>query len=82
MRPLSIPIIFAITDWSFPSQRFTSDLGWLDSIGHPGGKTDGTAFNASIYFGGHSLVAGSMWALVDTLRFADGQVRLRPLPAT
>ena len=36
------------------------------------------AFNAPIpiILGGHSLVAGSMWSLVDTLRFADGQVQL------
>lgn len=63
-------------------QRFASDLGWLDSIGHPlVEELTAAAFNAPIpiILGGHSLVAGSMWALVDTLRFADGQVRL---PAT
>ncbi|NLW17999.1 MAG: hypothetical protein GX033_10265 [Firmicutes bacterium] len=63
-------------------QRFASDLGWLDSIHQPlVEELTAAAFNAPIpiILGGHSLVAGSMWALVDTLRFADGQVQL---PAT
>lgn len=63
-------------------QRFASDLGWLDSIRQPFvEELTAAAFNAPIpiILGGHSLVAGSMWSLVDTLRFADGQVQL---PAT
>ena len=63
-------------------QRFASDLGWLDSIRQPFvEELTAAVFNAPIpiILGGHSLVAGSMWSLVDTLRFADGQVQL---PAT
>jgi hypothetical protein len=63
-------------------QRFASDLGWLDQIGHPLVRDlTEAAFNAPIpiILGGHSLVAGSMWSLVDTLRFAEGQEQL---PAT
>lgn len=60
-------------------QRFASDLGWLDSIQQPFvEELTAAAFNAPIpiILGGHSLVAGSMWSLVDTLRFADGRVQL------
>lgn len=51
-------------------QRFSSDLGLVERVEHPGLRE----FTAAVYeapipilLGGHSLVTGSMWSLVDTL---------------
>lgn len=50
------------------ADRFASDIGALDLISHPGLRDfTAAAFNASIpvLLGGHSLVTGGMWALID-----------------
>lgn len=60
-------------------QRFASDLGWVDQIPDQLiADFTSAAFAAPIpiILGGHSLVAGSMWSLVDTLRFHNGEEHL------
>ncbi len=60
-------------------QRFSSDLGVLERIGDElVEELTEAVFKAPIpiILGGHSLVAGSMWSLVDTLRYEAGESAL------
>lgn len=57
-------------------QRFASDLGWVEQVPDQLiADFTRAAFAAPIpiILGGHSLVAGSMWSLVDTLRWQQGE---------
>lgn len=63
-------------------QRFSSDLGLVERVGDElVAEFTEAVFNAPvpIILGGHSLVAGSMWSLVDTLRCEAGEL---PLPTS
>lgn len=60
-------------------QRFASDLGWADQVPDQLiADFTRAAFAAPIpiILGGHSLVSGSMWSLVDTLRCHNGEEHL------
>ena len=62
-------ILFAHWQWDLTqTDRFYSDLGMIDRITHPGLREfTAAAHGASIpvMLGGHSLVTGGLWALLD-----------------
>ena len=62
-------ILFAHWQWDLSqSDRFYSDLGFIDRIIHPGLREfTAAAYSASVpvMLGGHSLVTGGLWALLD-----------------
>lgn len=66
---LDTRVLFEHFGWKLSqADRFASDIGALDLISHPGLRDfTAAAFNASIpvLLGGHSLVTGGMWALID-----------------
>lgn len=66
---LDTRILFAHFGWELSQQeRFNSDWGLLEEITHPGLREfTAAAFSAPIpvLLGGHSLVTGGLWALVD-----------------
>lgn len=66
---LDTRVLFEHYQWELTqADRFASDLGELDLIKHPGLKEfTHAATNASIpvLLGGHSLVTGGLWALID-----------------
>ena len=67
-------IIFSHWQWDLSqSDRFYSDLGLIDQITHPGLREfTRAAYNAPIpvILGGHSLVSGGLWALLDAAQIA------------
>ena len=62
-------VLFEHFRWRLPaSERFASDLGRLDLITHPGLREFTQAALAApipVLLGGHSLVTGGLWALID-----------------
>lgn len=62
-------VLFAHRRWSVsPEDRFLSDLGHWERIGHPGVREFTRAAmeaEVPVLLGGHSLVSGGIWALVD-----------------
>ncbi len=66
---LDTRIIFSHLNWDLSqSDRFYSDLGKIDKITHPGLKEftkAGYEADIPIMFGGHSLVTGGLWALIE-----------------
>ncbi len=66
---LDTRIIFSHFNWNLSqSDRFYSDLGIVDEITHPGLRAfTQAAYNAPIplMLGGHSLVTGGLWALIE-----------------
>ncbi|NLJ80894.1 MAG: hypothetical protein GX335_07710 [Firmicutes bacterium] len=62
-------VLFEHFRWNLSqADRFASDLGELDLISHPGLRQfTAAALEASIpvLLGGHSLVTGGLWALID-----------------
>ncbi|HHT36120.1 MAG TPA: hypothetical protein GX019_02970 [Firmicutes bacterium] len=62
-------IMFAHWNWDLSqSDRFYSDLGMVDQISHPGLREFTAAACSApipIMLGGHSLVTGGLWALLD-----------------
>lgn len=66
---LDTRVLFEHFHWKLNStDRFASDLGDVDLIKHPGLKEFTQAAMEApipILLGGHSLVSGGLWALVD-----------------
>ena len=63
--------------WPSSSDRFAADLGWADQVQDPGLHDLTQAINAApipVLTGGHGVVSGSLYALVETLEeTAPGQ---------
>lgn len=72
---LDTRIMFSHFNWDVSqSDRFYSDLGKVDKIIHPGLREfTQAACHASIpvMFGGHSLVTGGLWALIEASYLED-----------
>lgn len=66
---LDTRVLFEHFGWRLNAQdRFASDLGKLELISHPGLREFTQAAVSApipVLLGGHSLVAGGLWALVD-----------------
>ncbi len=63
------------------ADRFQSDLGHIDSIANPRLREfTAAAFGAPVpvILGGHSLVAGGLWALAENVIIEDGREPIRP----
>jgi len=63
------------------ADRFHSDLGDLDRIANPRLREFTEAAFAApipIILGGHSLVAGGLWALAENVILEDGREPIRP----
>ena len=73
---LDTRVLFEHFQWELTqADRFASDIGALELITHPQLKDfTRAAFNASIpvLLGGHSLVTGGMWALIDAVSREQG----------
>lgn len=76
---LDTRILFAHWQWELSqTDRFYSDLGFIDKITHPGLREfTAAAINAVIpvMLGGHSLVTGGLWALLDAA-YVEWQERM------
>lgn len=76
---LDTRILFAHWQWELSqTDRFYSDLGFIDKITHPGLREfTAAAINAAIpvMLGGHSLVTGGLWALLDAA-YVEWQERM------
>jgi len=72
-------ILFAHWQWDLSqSDRFYSDLGFLDKITHPGLREFTAAAHSAaipVMLGGHSLVTGGLWALLDAA-YGEWQERM------
>lgn len=66
--------------WPPGSDRFAADLGWADQVVNPRLRELTEAINAApipILTGGHGVVSGSLYALVETLeRTGSGQASI------
>lgn len=74
---LDTRVLFAHRRWEVSqADRFLSDLGLWEEIGHPGVRafTRAAVQEASVpvLLGGHSLVSGGVWALVDARLRQEG----------